>query len=1027
MSAFTDAALSSLTAKIDKKLSEQKAGNNPKPADNSKSAGKAKPGGKQKPTDKPKSTDKPKPADKPKPSQPAQPQANLKRKRQEEKTEQASNKKDKKDTSSKPSGKQNRPNKSEQNGKPPAPKKGQGPNALLDEIMALGGDEKDLELVGDVDSEDETYGDQKGGDKDLQAELAKFASGLGFEKVQPEEAAEEEEEEEEDEEEAPQQDEEWEEASSEEDEPESKDELALKAKRKTIFEARADWHATELRELPEPKSDHVAPFLPAINSLKTYAASLLEEDMAAYSKTLSASSSHKFMSTIMSSGTISDKTSALTLAIQESPVHSIKLLENLMGLAAKRSRGQALAAAAALVDLLGPGNILPPNRRLRPFTAQTGLTGTLQKFNTKSWSSNQQLPGKINKEHLIYWAFEDWLKDAYFKIIQTLETWCDDEVEYSRVRSIDMVYALLKEKPEQEANLLRLLVNKLGDRERKIASRASYLLLQLVNLHPGMKAVVIRSVEQEIIFKPGQSVRAKYYAVNTLNQTILSSKEPQIADSLLKIYFGMFVSLLKTGALAEESDKDANVGQGEREAAEKLVSAILTGINRAVPFSETDSSTLESHLDTLFRITHSSNFNTSIQALMLIQQLVATKHLATERFYRTLYESLLDTRLATSSKQALYLNLLYRSLKADVDVRRVKAFVKRMLQILHLQQPSFVCGILYLTMELYGVFPGLKSLLTDPEEHDDLPDASPEDDAVTDGLNSAIPKDAYDGRKRNPEYSNAHLSCLWELVPFLNHYHPSVDVYAKSLLNGLKPAQKPDLANHTLIHFLDKFVYRNPKASDGMKGNSLMQPVAATGQSQILLSSKPTHKTGAPLNSASFWNKKAGDVAVEDVFFHEYFNQIGKPAQAERAKKAKVSAEEGAEADESGDEEEIWNALTASRPEVEIDDESDVGSDFEDLMSLDGSDEEAGGDAEEDMDVDGMSEGSAPDFSDVSSLGFSDEDDEEGGAAVAEDKEDDKKPQSERTKRKKMLRSLPTFATADDYAAMLAEEDEGDY
>lgn len=414
---------------------------------------------------------------------------------------------------------------------------------------------------------------------------------------------------------------------------------------------------------------------------------------------------------------------------------------------------------------------------------------------------------------------------------------------------------------------------------------------------------------------------------------------------------------------------------------------------------------------------------------MLIQQLVATKHLATERFYRTLYESLLDHRLATSSKQALYLNLLYRSLKADVDVRRVKAFVKRMLQILHLQQPSFVCGILYLTMELYGAFPGLKTLLADPEEHDDVPDASPEDDAVTDGLiaDSARPKDAYDGRKRNPEYSNAHLSCLWELIPFLNHYHPSVDVYAKSLLNGLKPAQKPDLANHTLIHFLDKFVYRNPKASDGMKGNSLMQPVAATGQGPILLSSKSSAKTGAPLNSAAFWNKKAGDVAVEDVFFHEYFNQIGKPAQAERVKKAKASAEDGAEGDESGDEDEIWNALTASRPEVEGDDESDVGSDFADLMSLDGSGDEAGGDAEEEMDVDGMSEGSAPDFSDVSSLGFSDEDDDEGGAVVADEKEDEKKPLSERTKRKKMLRSLPTFATADDYAAMLAEEDDGNY
>jgi ribosome biogenesis protein MAK21 len=374
----------------------------------------------------------------------------------------------------------------------------------------------------------------------------------------------------------------------------------------------------DLEQLPEPSSDDLSPYLLAVSSLKAHAKTLLEQDTATHDASLSSSSSHKFMSTIMSSGTMSDKTSALTLAIQESPVHSIKSLENLIGLAAKRSRGQALAACAALVDLLGPGSLLPSNRRLRPFNSQPGLAGTLQKHKVKSWSVTQSLPGKITKAHLISWAFEDWLKEAYFRIIQALETWCSDEVEYSRVRAIDMVYALLKDKPEQESNLLRLLVNKLGDRERKIASRASYLLLQLLNLHPMMKAVVITSIEQEVIFRTGQNIRAKYYAVNTLNQTILSSKEPQIADSLLKIYFGMFVSLLKSGDLGQvenfsAAEKAEKVGDktskkrtrapphkkleedaktvAERESAEKLVSAILTGINRAVPFSETDSST----------------------------------------------------------------------------------------------------------------------------------------------------------------------------------------------------------------------------------------------------------------------------------------------------------------------------------------------------------------------------------------------------------------------------------------------------
>ena len=163
---------------------------------------------------------------------------------------------------------------------------------------------------------------------------------------------------------------------------------------------------------------------------------------------------------------------------------------------------------------------------------------------------------------------------------------------------------------------------------------------------------------------------------------------------------------------------------------------------------------IETHLDTLFKIAHSANFNTGIQALLLIQHLSYTRNLAADRFYRTLYESLLDPRLITSSKQALYLNLLLRALKNDVDSRRVKAFAKRMLQVSCLHQPPFVCGLLYVISHLRENFPDLSTLVEEPEESafDDEP---------------ASERTAYDGRKRDPEYSNANRSCLWEVVSCL--------------------------------------------------------------------------------------------------------------------------------------------------------------------------------------------------------------------------------------------------------------------
>lgn len=109
-------------------------------------------------------------------------------------------------------------------------------------------------------------------------------------------------------------------------------------------------------------------------------------------------------------------------------------------------------------------------------------------------------------------------------------------------------------------------------------------------------------------------------------------------------------------------------------------------------------------MDTLFKITHAGTFNTSIQALSLIQQICQTRATISDRFYRTLYDSLMDERLITSSKQAMYLNMLFKALKADTSLPRVMAFVKRLLQMLGLHQPPFICGALYLLGEVCSLF-----------------------------------------------------------------------------------------------------------------------------------------------------------------------------------------------------------------------------------------------------------------------------------------------------------------------------------
>ena len=142
---------------------------------------------------------------------------------------------------------------------------------------------------------------------------------------------------------------------------------------------------------------------------------------------------------------------------------------------------------------------------------------------------------------------------------------------------------------------------------------------------------------------------------------------------------------------------------------------VLTGVNRAFPFADTSDPTFERQIDTLFRVNHSANFNTAVQALMLLQQISAAKNYGADRYYRTLYESILDPRLIGSSKQVLYLNLLYKSLKADLNAERVQAFIKRLLQTITMHEVSFVCGVLYLVSELEGTFPSIKTMITQPE------------------------------------------------------------------------------------------------------------------------------------------------------------------------------------------------------------------------------------------------------------------------------------------------------------------------
>jgi ribosome biogenesis protein MAK21 len=341
-----------------------------------------------------------------------------------------------------------------------------------------------------------------------------------------------------------------------------------------------------------------------------------------------------------------------------------------------------------------------------------------------------------------------------------------------------------------------------------------------------MKLIVIQEVER-LLLRPNVANRARYYAITFLNQIVLSKSKQDVdaANTLIHLYFTLFTSMVKQlrAEAPQKNEKKRDKSKGKKDSIaptapvdalnSKLMAAILTGVNRAFPFSKLEDKVFDAHIDTLFTVSHLTAFNTSIQALTLIFQVQSSREALSDRFYRSLYETLFDQRLFDASKQAMYLNLLYRALKADLSIERVRAFVKRIVQSSSLAQIPLVCGCLFLLSELCNQNQGLWSMVSQPEEHEETDEKK------------------YDGRKRDPLYANAGQSCLWELVPFTYHFHPTISLYAKSIIN-CEPIQVPEgatnydpLLNHTLARFLDRFVFKAPKKVKSLhQGTSLMQP-----------------------------------------------------------------------------------------------------------------------------------------------------------------------------------------------------------
>ncbi|XP_015263930.1 PREDICTED: CCAAT/enhancer-binding protein zeta, partial [Gekko japonicus] len=617
-----------------------------------------------------------------------------------------------------------------------------------------------------------------------------------------------------------------------------------------------------------------------------------ETDLYKSKKDLQKRSSSAWMKTVVSSGTLADRMAAMTLLIQDAAVHSLHFIETLVNLIKKKgSRRQSLMALDTFKELLMT-HLLPDNRKLHTFSQHP--FGILEKLSSGNKDSRDR--------RLILWYFEHHLKHWVAEFVHVLEALTHDPLVATKARALAVAHELLCNKVEEEKAFLVQLVNKLGDPQNKVATKASYLLETLLHKHPNMKGVVCNEVER-LLYRSNISLKAQYYAICFLNQMVLSHEESELANKLIALYFSFFGSCIK-----------------KKDVESKMLSALLTGVNRAYPYAQTSDEKVKEQMNTLFKVLHVVNFNTSVQALMLLFQVMDSNQTISDRYYTALYKKLLDPGLALCAKQSMFLNLVYKSLKADTVLRRVKAFVKRLLQVTCSQMPPFTCGTLYLVSELLKLRPGLwvqlqDNVESDDEEHfRDLEETEEEEAKLVNvdkekekkraeesvklrdsssraswvhhqNLAGSKNLNSYDPLHRNPSYCGADRTSLWELKKLSEHFHPSVVLFAKTILEGRYIEYSGDpLQDFTLMRFLDRFVYRNPKGHKGKENTSsvVMQPKKKQSMSNI---------RNLVVNSKEFLAQDESQIPVDEVFFHRFYKRL----DMEKEKKTPVRDDESVE------------------------------------------------------------------------------------------------------------------------------------
>lgn len=119
----------------------------------------------------------------------------------------------------------------------------------------------------------------------------------------------------------------------------------------------------------------------------------------------------------------------------------------------------------------------------------------------------------------------------------------------------------------------------------------------------------------------------------------------------------------------------------------------------------------------------------------------------------------------------------------------------------------------------------------------------------------------YNPMARNPLYGGGEHCNYIELIYLTNHHHPTVSLFAKNILESETVKYTGDPINDfTLIRFLERFVFKNPKKIE-----------ETVGKDHTFAKRKFNRPIGVkllPVNSSSYLNEEEKNIPVDELFLY---------------------------------------------------------------------------------------------------------------------------------------------------------------